>query len=78
MSPLVNNGCQYYLLSERLNADEGAIHLRHINSANLLYADGHVDAAGVERIKEAWNGQGLTIPLTLGAYKSNGAKININ
>lgn len=71
MSPLINDGCQYYLLTEHINSDDGGIHMRHKNMANLLFADGHASAEGAESIKNAWLTDIPDVSLPLQVYNKN-------
>ena len=43
---------QYYMCDYR-NTVDGFVHFRHNNRANLLFIDGHVESADIQRFKEA-------------------------
>ena len=88
MSTVWGGQHQYYYISDVVNAtgDNGGIQFRHTNLANILFADGHVEACGTNRIRSAWQREmsglipvdptsGTPIP-NFSAYDANGNIVN--
>jgi prepilin-type N-terminal cleavage/methylation domain-containing protein/prepilin-type processing-associated H-X9-DG protein len=78
MTLILGYVCQYWVLSEHVNGDFGAIHLRHQTQADLAFADGHVEACGTAQIRSAWLREIPTLSPPLQVYDLNGNTVNIN
>lgn len=78
MTMVLGYACQYWALPEHVNSDLGAIHMRHNNQANLLFADGHVESCVPLRIRAAFLKEIPTLSMPLQVYDSNGNLVNIN
>lgn len=72
------NGNQGRIFGEKAESRH-CVHLRHTGKANVLFADGHVESAGQERLREAWLKESSIAGYdTLWIYTGSGQKVGLN